>query len=104
MAESDWDMVTVLHKKRPSAAQDKSKQAVLAAQRKGEDVETSKKWAADPEGPDHENQREAQVITDYKSGKAIPNHQVLRKIERAISLKLQGRDISRPLKKAPKGR
>ncbi|XP_033374289.1 endothelial differentiation-related factor 1 isoform X2 [Parus major] len=46
MAESDWDTVTVLRKKGPSAAQAKSKQAILAAQRRGEDVETSKKWAA----------------------------------------------------------
>ncbi|XP_070614487.1 endothelial differentiation-related factor 1 isoform X2 [Erythrolamprus reginae] len=46
MAESDWDTVTVLRKKGPSAAQAKSKQAVLSAQRRGEDVETSKKWAA----------------------------------------------------------
>ncbi|XP_057169838.1 endothelial differentiation-related factor 1 isoform X1 [Ursus arctos] len=46
MAESDWDTVTVLRKKGPTAAQAKSKQAILAAQRRGEDVETSKKWAA----------------------------------------------------------
>ena len=45
MAESDWDTVTVLCKKGPTAAQAKSKQAILAAQRR-EDVETSKKWAA----------------------------------------------------------
>ncbi|XP_060005002.1 endothelial differentiation-related factor 1-like, partial [Lagenorhynchus albirostris] len=37
---------TVLRKKGPTAAQAKSKQAILAAQRRGEDVETSKKWAA----------------------------------------------------------
>uniref|UniRef100_A0A8C5WDR2 HTH cro/C1-type domain-containing protein n=1 Tax=Leptobrachium leishanense TaxID=445787 RepID=A0A8C5WDR2_9ANUR len=46
MAESDWDTVTVLRKKGPSAAQAKSKQAIIAAQRKGDDVETSKKWSA----------------------------------------------------------
>ncbi|CAH2316882.1 endothelial differentiation-related factor 1 [Pelobates cultripes] len=43
MAESDWDTVTVLRKKGPTAAQAKSKQAIIAAQRKGDDVETSKK-------------------------------------------------------------
>ncbi|MBZ3874399.1 Endothelial differentiation-related factor 1 [Sciurus carolinensis] len=36
----------VLHKKGPTAAQAKSKQAILVAQRRGEDVDTSKKWAA----------------------------------------------------------
>uniref|UniRef100_A0A3P8WKQ0 Endothelial differentiation-related factor 1 n=1 Tax=Cynoglossus semilaevis TaxID=244447 RepID=A0A3P8WKQ0_CYNSE len=46
MAESDWDTVTVLRKKGPTASQAKSKQAIAAAQRRGEDVETSKKWAA----------------------------------------------------------
>ncbi|KAK2084133.1 hypothetical protein P7K49_037166 [Saguinus oedipus] len=45
-AEIDWDTVTVLRKKGPMAAQAKSKQAVSAAQRRGEDAETSKKWAA----------------------------------------------------------
>ncbi|XP_053084845.1 endothelial differentiation-related factor 1 homolog isoform X1 [Pangasianodon hypophthalmus] len=45
MAESDWDTVTVLRKK-GSASQAKSKQAVTAAQRRGAEVETTKKWAA----------------------------------------------------------
>lgn len=46
MAESDWDTVTVLSKLGPMAAQAKSEQAILAAQRQGEDVETSRKWTA----------------------------------------------------------
>ncbi|XP_062845210.1 endothelial differentiation-related factor 1 homolog [Trichomycterus rosablanca] len=46
MAESDWDTVTVLRKKGPSSAQAKSKEAITAAQRRGEEVETTKKWAA----------------------------------------------------------
>ncbi|KAL7980828.1 hypothetical protein Chor_001982 [Crotalus horridus] len=128
MAESDWDTVTVLRKKGPSAAQAKSKQAVLTAQRRGEDVETSKKWAAgqnkqhsitkntaklDRETEELHHDRvplevgkviqqgrqgkgltqkdlatkineKPQVIADYESGRAIPNNQVLGKIERAI--------------------
>ncbi|XP_034507891.1 endothelial differentiation-related factor 1 homolog isoform X2 [Ailuropoda melanoleuca] len=132
MAESDWDTVTVLRKKGPSAAQAKSKQAVLAAQRRGEDVETSKKWAAgqnkqhsitkntaklDRETEELHHDRvplekdlatkineKPQVIADYESGRAIPNNQVLGKIERAIGLKLRGRDIGKPLEKAPKGK
>uniref|UniRef100_A0ABK0KYQ7 Endothelial differentiation-related factor 1 n=1 Tax=Rattus norvegicus TaxID=10116 RepID=A0ABK0KYQ7_RAT len=129
MAESDWDTVTVLRKKGPTAAQAKSKQAILAAQRRGEDVETSKKWAAgqnkqhsitkntaklDRETEELHHDRvtlevgkviqrgrqskgltqkdlatkineKPQVIADYESGRAIPNNQVLGKIERAIA-------------------
>eukprot|EP00070_Physeter_catodon_P006969 XP_007115005.2 endothelial differentiation-related factor 1-like isoform X2 [Physeter catodon] len=46
MAESDWDARRCCAKRVPTAAQATSKQAILAAQRRGEDVETSKKWAA----------------------------------------------------------
>uniref|UniRef100_A0A8C6RPK2 Multiprotein bridging factor 1 N-terminal domain-containing protein n=1 Tax=Nannospalax galili TaxID=1026970 RepID=A0A8C6RPK2_NANGA len=46
MAKSDWDTETVQCKKGPRAAQATSKQAILGAPRRGEDVETSKKWAA----------------------------------------------------------
>ncbi|XP_061459729.1 endothelial differentiation-related factor 1 isoform X2 [Rhineura floridana] len=145
MAESDWDTVTVLRKKGPSAAQAKSKQAVLAAQRKGEDVETSKKCQnkqhsitkntakLDRETEELHHDRvplevgkviqqgrqskgltqkdlatkineKPQVIADYESGRAIPNNQVLGKIERAIGMKLRGRDIGKPLEKGPKGK
>ncbi|KAF4074491.1 endothelial differentiation-related factor 1 homolog [Ictalurus punctatus] len=140
MAESDWDTVTVLRKK-GSASQAKSKQAVLAAQRRGEDVETTKKWAAgqnkqhvitkntaklDRETEELHHERvtlsvgkaiqqgrqnkgltqkdlatkineKPQVIADYEAGKAIPNNQVMGKIERAIGLKLRGREIGEPL-------
>ncbi|XP_062929260.1 endothelial differentiation-related factor 1 homolog [Mobula hypostoma] len=146
MAESDWDTVTVLRKKGPSAAQAKSKQAITSAQRRGEDVETTKKWAAgqnkqhtitkntakldrETEELHHErvsltvgkliqqgrqnmgmNQKDLatrisekpQVIADYEAGKAIPNNQVLGKIERVIGLKLRGKDIGQPLERGPK--
>ncbi|KAL7836758.1 hypothetical protein AOLI_G00280420 [Acnodon oligacanthus] len=145
MAESDWDTVTVLRKK-GSAAQSKSKQAVIAAQRRGEDVETTKKWAAgqnkqhvvtkntaklDRETEELHHERvtlevgkviqkgrqdngltqkdlatkineKPQVIADYESGKAIPNNQVMGKIERAIGLKLRGKEIGLPLDAVPK--
>ncbi|KAG9281898.1 endothelial differentiation-related factor 1 homolog [Astyanax mexicanus] len=141
MAECDWDTVTVLRKKGPSSAQAKSKQAVAAAQRRGEDVETTKKWAAgqnkqhlvtkntaklDRETEELQHQRvplevgkviqrgrqdkgmtqkdlatkineKPQIIGDYESGKAIPNNQILGKIERALGLKLRGKDIGQPL-------
>jgi len=146
MAESDWDTVTVLRKKGPTAAQAKSKQAITTAQRRGEEVETTKKWSAgqnkqhlvtkntaklDRETEELHHDRvplevgkviqkgrqdrgltqkdlatkineKPQVIADYESGKAIPNNQVLGKLERAIGLKLRGRDIGLPLEAKPK--
>ncbi|KAG5271985.1 hypothetical protein AALO_G00160380 [Alosa alosa] len=146
MAESDWDSVTVLRKKGPSSAQAKSKQAITAAQRRGEEVETSKKWAAgqnkqhlvtkntaklDRETEELHHERvplevgrviqqgrsnkgltqkdlatkineKPQVIADYECGKAIPSNQVMSKIERAIGLKLRGKDIGQPLEAKPK--
>uniref|UniRef100_A0A673IC40 Endothelial differentiation-related factor 1 homolog n=1 Tax=Sinocyclocheilus rhinocerous TaxID=307959 RepID=A0A673IC40_9TELE len=142
MAESDWDTVTVLRKK-GSAAQSKSKQAILSAQRKGEAVETSKKWAAgqnkqhvvtkntaklDRETEELSHQRvplevgkviqlgrqnkgltqkdlatkineKPQIIAEYESGKAIPNNQVMGKIERAIGLHDIGKNSHCNMKK-----
>uniref|UniRef100_A0A9J8AFN7 HTH cro/C1-type domain-containing protein n=1 Tax=Cyprinus carpio carpio TaxID=630221 RepID=A0A9J8AFN7_CYPCA len=132
MAESEWDTVTVLRKKGPSASQSKSKQAVTAAQRRGGEVETTKKWSAgqnkqhlvtkntaklDRETEELHHQRvplevgkviqkgrqdkgltqkdlatkineKPQIIAEYESGKAIPNNQVMGKIERAIGKQL----------------
>ncbi|XP_078281945.1 endothelial differentiation-related factor 1 homolog isoform X2 [Rhinoraja longicauda] len=148
MAESDWDTVTVLRKKGPSASQAKSKQAITSAQRRGDDVETTKKWSAgqnkqhtitkntakldrETEELHHErvsltvgkliqqgrqnmgmNQKDLatrisekpQVIADYECGKAIPNNQVLGKVERVIGLRLRGKDIGQPLEKVPKNK
>ncbi|XP_066510363.1 endothelial differentiation-related factor 1 homolog [Hoplias malabaricus] len=147
MAESDWDTVTVLRKK-GSAAQSKSKQAVTAAQRRGEEVETTKKWSAgqnkqhlvtkntaklDRETEELHHDRvtlevgkviqkgrqdkgltqkdlatkineKQQIIADYECGKAIPNNQVMGKIERAIGLKLRGKDIGLPFEAGPKNK
>ncbi|XP_066514387.1 endothelial differentiation-related factor 1 homolog [Hoplias malabaricus] len=146
MAESDWDTVTVLRKKGPSSAQTKSKQAVAAAQRRGEEVETTKKWSAgqnkqhlvtkntaklDRETEELHHERvplevgkviqkgrqdkgmtqkdlatkineKPQVIADYESGKAIPNNQIISKIERIIGLRLRGKEIGLPLELKPK--
>ncbi|XP_021564773.1 endothelial differentiation-related factor 1 [Carlito syrichta] len=122
--------------------------AILAAQRRGDDVETSKKWDAgqnkqhsltkntaklDRETEELHHDRvplevgkaiqqgrqskgltqkdlatkineKPQVIADYESGRAIPNNQVLGKIERAIGLKLRGKDIGKPIEKGPRAK
>lgn len=38
-----------------------------------------------------------QVINDYEAGRAVPNQQVLGKIERKLGIKLRGKDIGTPL-------
>ena len=37
------------------------------------------------------------VINDYENGKAIPNQQILAKMERALGVKLRGKDIGSKL-------
>lgn len=37
------------------------------------------------------------VINDYEAGRAVPNQQLLGKIERAVGVKLRGKDIGSPL-------
>jgi putative transcription factor len=39
------------------------------------------------------------IINEYESGKAIPNAQVLGKMERILGIKLRGKDIGTPLRK-----
>ncbi len=43
-----------------------------------------------------------QVVTDYESGKALPNQAILAKMERALEMKLRGKDKGLPL--APKAK
>merc|ERR1739847_140185 len=43
-----------------------------------------------------------QVINEYESSKAVPNQAILGKIERALEIKLRGKDKGAPL--APKGK
>lgn len=38
-----------------------------------------------------------QVINDYEAGRAVPNQQVLGKLERAVGVKLRGKNIGEPL-------
>ena len=37
------------------------------------------------------------VINDYEAGRAIPNQQLLAKLERALGVKLRGKNIGEPL-------
>lgn len=39
------------------------------------------------------------VINDYESGRAVPSQQVLAKLERALGVKLRGKEIGSPLTK-----
>eukprot|EP01099_Mayorella_cantabrigiensis_P002882 TRINITY_DN22_c0_g1_i1.p1 TRINITY_DN22_c0_g1~~TRINITY_DN22_c0_g1_i1.p1 ORF type:complete len:173 (-),score=56.61 TRINITY_DN22_c0_g1_i1:88-546(-) len=41
------------------------------------------------------------VINDYEAGKAIPDNQVLGKLEKALGVKLRGKDIGQPLAQKP---
>ena len=49
----------------------------------------------------HINEKQ-QVINEYEQAKAIPNQQVLAKLERALGVKLRGKEIGQPLSTGPK--
>ncbi|RWS32005.1 Endothelial differentiation-related factor 1-like protein [Leptotrombidium deliense] len=38
-----------------------------------------------------------QVVTEYEAGKAIPNQQILAKMERALGIKLRGKEKGQPM-------
>lgn len=38
-----------------------------------------------------------QVVTDYENGSAIPNNQIFSKMEKALGIKLRGKDRGQPL-------
>lgn len=42
-----------------------------------------------------------QIVQEYESGKAIPNQQILGKLERALGVKLRGTGIGSPLETKP---
>jgi len=43
-----------------------------------------------------------QVVNDYEAGRAIPNQVIIGKLERAIGMKLRGKDRGKPLELGPK--
>jgi putative transcription factor len=38
-----------------------------------------------------------QIVNEYESGKAVPNQQILGKMERILGIRLRGKDIGSPL-------
>jgi len=47
-------------------------------------------------------QEKPQIVTEYEQGKALPNNQILMKMERALGIKLRGKGIGGPLEAKPK--
>jgi putative transcription factor len=43
-----------------------------------------------------------QIVNEYESGKAIPNQNIINKMERALGIKLRGKDRGQPI--APKSK
>lgn len=41
------------------------------------------------------------MVNDYESGKAVPNQQVLAKMERALGIRLRGKEKGQPLPQKP---
>ena len=37
------------------------------------------------------------MVNDYEAGRAIPNQQIIGKLERAVGVRLRGKDMGKPL-------
>ncbi|KAH0912363.1 hypothetical protein HID58_035684 [Brassica napus] len=104
----DWEPV-VIRKRAPNAAAKRDEKTVNAARRSGADIESVRKYERVPtelkkaimqaRGEKKLTQSQLaqlinekpQVIQEYESGKAIPNQQILSKLERALAAKLRGK-------------
>jgi len=111
-AEGNWDEVTYLRKKqpqaRPQARPQVRPQARNQDQRQGaiETVSLSvgklimkgrmDKGMTQKELATKINEK-PQVINDYEAGRAVPNLQILSKVERVIGIKLRGDNKGRPI-------
>ncbi|GBN76004.1 hypothetical protein AVEN_136306-1, partial [Araneus ventricosus] len=42
-----------------------------------------------------------QVINDYEAGRAVPNQQILTKVERVLGLRLRGKEKGQPMEAKP---
>ena len=45
-----------------------------------------------------------QIVNEYEAGKAIPNQQILSKLERALGIRLRGKDRGKALTLGPSGK
>ena len=43
-----------------------------------------------------------QVVAEYENGKAVPNQQILNKMEKALGVRLRGKEIGQPIVAKPK--
>ncbi|VAH34772.1 unnamed protein product [Triticum turgidum subsp. durum] len=107
----DWEPI-VVRKKAQNAADKKDEKAVNAARRSGAEIDTTKKYNAGTNkaassGTSLNTKRldkkmtqaqlaqmineKPQVIQEYESGKAIPNNQIIGKLERALGAKLRSK-------------
>uniref|UniRef100_A0A914QEP9 HTH cro/C1-type domain-containing protein n=1 Tax=Panagrolaimus davidi TaxID=227884 RepID=A0A914QEP9_9BILA len=144
-SDTTQDSVTILRKSAPPIKTCRTTGEIAAAQRRGAEIETSKKFAAgsnvqhgmqknalklDNETEELHHERvslslgraiqqgrqgkemtqkdlatkiceKIQVVQEFESGKAIPNAQVLGKMERVLGIKLRGKDIGKPLGPPP---
>ncbi|KAL3872497.1 hypothetical protein ACJMK2_040417 [Sinanodonta woodiana] len=141
MAEADWSEVTYIGKRQQKSGTLKTPKELNAAQRKGLEIETSKKFTGgqnkqhsaskntakldrETEELHHDKlgldiakliqqgrqakgwtqkdlatkvNEKQNVINEYEAGKAIPNQQILGKLERVLGMKLRGKDKGQPL-------
>ncbi|KAK2981350.1 hypothetical protein RJ640_013141 [Escallonia rubra] len=105
----DWEPV-VMRKKAPTAAARKDEKAVNAAPNAGVNKAASSGTSLNTRKLDDENENlsrvgvlfklgivlkiineKPQIIQEYESGKAIPNQQIISKLERALGAKLRGK-------------
>uniref|UniRef100_A0A914CSX7 HTH cro/C1-type domain-containing protein n=1 Tax=Acrobeloides nanus TaxID=290746 RepID=A0A914CSX7_9BILA len=145
-SDTDPNTVTIIRKHAPPIKTLKTSAELNAAQRRGAEIETAKKYKAganvqhstdkntlrldeETEQLSHDHvslslgrliqqarqakewtqkdlathiNEKATVITEYENGKAIPNQQIMNKMERALGVKLRGKDAGKPLPaKAP---
>ena len=140
-SNTDPNTVTILRKHQPPQRVLKSEAEINAAKKRGDDVETSKKFFAgqnkqhktdkntavlDAETEELHHDRvplslgraiqqarqakemtqkdlatkvneKVEIIREYENAKAVPNQTILTKIERALGVKLRGKEIGQPL-------
>ncbi|KAG9125650.1 multiprotein-bridging factor 1 [Ceratobasidium sp. 392] len=89
MSEVDWDAKTVIGNKARAPKVTRGNAEAMQSARM--ELKLSQKDVAAKI-----NEKQS-VLQDYESGKAIPNPQILGKLERALGVKLRGSDIGKKL-------